>query len=284
MQNLFKTTLFILFIATALINNVFSADGDAAAPSEDLKPSMLLESVSKGNIDGIAAALEQGESIDLVNNNGYSAAMFCVVSGDMRTLQYLIEKGIDLNNADNNGITPLMLAASQSDKEMVELLLAGNASPLQAAADGATAYTIAVAAGRKLVALLVAEAAVLHGIESQNIQEVLKYLGEGAYVNIRNPSGWTPLMFAASKGDKDAVDAIVKLGADCNRTENDGWTALHFAAFSGFEEIVSILLKANASPAIKSADGRYARLMAQENGFQSIVDLIPEVKDQQEEL
>ena len=53
----------------------------------------------------------------------------------------------------------------------------------------------------------------LHGIESQNIPEVIKYLQEGAYVNIRNPAGWTPLMFAASKGDKDAVDAIVKLGA-----------------------------------------------------------------------
>ena len=82
--------------------------------------------------------------------------MFTVVNGDLRTLQFLIEKGIDLNNADNNGVTPLMLAASQSDKEMVELLLAGNASPLQIAADGSTPYTIALAGGRKLVALLIA--------------------------------------------------------------------------------------------------------------------------------
>jgi len=49
----------------------------------------------------------------LVNDNGFSAAMFTVVNGDMRTLSFLIEKGIDLNNAENNGITPLMMAASQ---------------------------------------------------------------------------------------------------------------------------------------------------------------------------
>jgi ankyrin repeat protein len=48
-----------------------------------------------------------------VNDNGYSAAMFTVISGDIVMLRHLIEKGIDLNNPENNGITPLMMAASQ---------------------------------------------------------------------------------------------------------------------------------------------------------------------------
>jgi ankyrin repeat protein len=59
------------------------------------------------------SAIETGENIDLVNDNGYSAAMFTVISGDITMLRHLIEKGIDLNNPENNGVTPLMMAASQ---------------------------------------------------------------------------------------------------------------------------------------------------------------------------
>ena len=47
MQNL----LFIFLIIAALMKNVFCAEGEStsdAAPVEDLRPSMLLESVSQG--------------------------------------------------------------------------------------------------------------------------------------------------------------------------------------------------------------------------------------------
>jgi ankyrin repeat protein len=147
---------------------------------------------------------------------------------------------------------------------------------LVVASDGSTAYSLAEASGRKLVSLLVAEAAVLHSIESQNLETLLQYLTAGAYVNIRNPAGWTPLMFAVSKNDQAAAKAILELGADANRTENDGWTALHFAASGNFPELVSLLLSFNASPAIQAVDGRTARAVASELGFPEIVDLIPD--------
>lgn len=45
-----------------------------------------------------------------------------------------------------------------------QALLAGNASPLIATPKGETAYSLAVDSGRKVVALIIAEGAVLHGI------------------------------------------------------------------------------------------------------------------------
>ena len=57
MQNLLKLSLFMLLITTTLLfTNVLSEDststtsqsGQDAAPTEDLRPSALLESVSKG--------------------------------------------------------------------------------------------------------------------------------------------------------------------------------------------------------------------------------------------
>jgi hypothetical protein len=61
----------------------------------------------------------------------------------------------------------------------VEVLLEGNASPLAVSVDGSTAYSLALSSGRKLVALMIAEAAVLHSIESQNLPSTLEYLQNG---------------------------------------------------------------------------------------------------------
>ena len=86
---------------------------------------------------------------------------------------------------------------------MVEALLAGNANPLQATVEGGniTAHSEAVEAGRKVVALLIAEASALHAMEEENSAVLLQALADGAFVNIRNGAGWTPLMYAASKGE-----------------------------------------------------------------------------------
>lgn len=85
--------------------NVFAAE-------DELIPSTLLESVVNGDVDGIDRAVEAGENIDLVNDKGWSAAMFAVNLGDMQVLDKLIEHQIDLNNADNEGVSPLIAAAA----------------------------------------------------------------------------------------------------------------------------------------------------------------------------
>jgi ankyrin repeat protein len=126
MFSLSKSFIFfaiVLLSSTQIIFFAGAADVETAATEttpaevttqeEPRRPSKLLESVNSGDIDGINLALEQGEEIDLVNDNGFSAAMFAVVNGDLAVLQFLIERGIDLNNGDVNGVTPLMLAASQ---------------------------------------------------------------------------------------------------------------------------------------------------------------------------
>jgi uncharacterized protein len=160
---------------------------------------------------------------------------------------------------------------------MVEILLAANASPLQEAGDGATAYTLAEAAGRQLVALLIAESTALHAITDEDPDALMTALRNGAYVNIRNPAGWTPLMYAANSNRAEMVREIITMDADCNRQENDGWTALHFAAIGGFEGIVKQILDAHVDYSLQNSAGLTARDMAKAEGFQSIVDLIPEV-------
>lgn len=160
---------------------------------------------------------------------------------------------------------------------MVDILLAANASPLQTSNDGKTAFNYAMSAGRQLIALQIVEAAALHAMDSENSAELLLALKDGAYVNIRNAAGWTPLIFAASRGDVESVKAILNYGGDPNRAENDGWTPLHFAAHGGNEDIVLLLLKAGANVSWKNLDGRTPRELAAAEGFQNIVEMIPEI-------
>lgn len=246
--------------------------------------SLLLEAVSSHNIGEIRNAVEvHGEHIDTVNTNGWSAVMFAVSLMNMDSLRVLIELGADLNNPDKHGITPLMLAADANDKDIVELLLAGNANPLQVSNDGRTAFDISVRAGRQVVSLLIAEACALHAIKQENPDLLLQAVRDGAYVNIRNPTGWTPLMFFAVRGNVHAVNTLLReYNADPNRTEEDGWTALHFAAVTGHEQVIKMLLNNGADPSIvtipnqnEGGTGLTARQLAQREGFKHIVSLIP---------
>ncbi len=96
---------FVVMTIVFYINNVFAQEGG------DLIPSLLLESAIRGDVDGISAALDAGEGIDVVNDKGWSAARFAVALGDLNFLRAVIEAGIDLNNPDNDGVTPLIAAA-----------------------------------------------------------------------------------------------------------------------------------------------------------------------------
>ncbi|RYG68108.1 ankyrin repeat domain-containing protein [archaeon] len=199
-----SSLLSILIVILAYLASVGRAaqEGGAAA---DLQVSHLLESCLKGDIGGIHDALDAEEHIDIVNENGWSCAMMAVATGDLDALSVTIEKGINLNMANNDGHTALMLAAREADKESVDIMLRANASPLIKTGDGSTAYSLAMQAGRQVVAATLAEAEVLHGIESEDADTVVDAVRRGAFVNIRNGAGWTPLMLATAQKRPDIV-------------------------------------------------------------------------------
>ncbi len=57
------------------IQETVSGEGSAA---DEGVPSLLLEAAGRGDLPAIQEALRAGESITMLNNNGWSAAMFAV--------------------------------------------------------------------------------------------------------------------------------------------------------------------------------------------------------------
>lgn len=69
-----------------------------------------------------------------------------------------------------------------------------------------------------------------------------------------------PVADAAMKGDRDAVRALLKQGADVNASRGDGMTALHFAAERGDAELAAMLLYAGANVSAVTRIGGYTPL------------------------
>jgi len=77
---------------------------------------------------------------------------------------------------------------------------------------------------------------------------------------------------AARSGDKEAVRALLKQGADVNAAEGDGTTALHWAARAGDAELVQMLLYAGANVKATTRLGAYTPLMmAAQAGHSAVV-------------
>lgn len=90
-------------------------------------------------------------------------------------------------------------------------------------------------------------------------------------VNRANPSGETPLMMAALKGQEALVERLIKMGADVNKP---GWTPLHYAATGGHAAIVQQLLAAYAYIDATSPNGSTPLMMAAMYGTLAAVNLL----------
>ena len=87
----------------------------------------------------------------------------------------------------------------------------------------------------------------------------------------------SPLADAAMKGDKDAVKALLKQGADIGVPQGDGMTALHWAADRGDAELAQLLIYAGANVQAVTRIGLYTPLhIAAKSGSSAVVKALIE--------
>ena len=82
----------------------------------------------------------------------------------------------------------------------------------------------------------------LHSAErDSHVTEMKLTLPRGLSVDSRNATGRTPLMNAALNGNVQAVESLMKRGADPSLMDNRGWNTLHYAARGGNTDIISLI-------------------------------------------
>lgn len=79
---------------------------------------------------------------------------------------------------------------------------------------------------------------------------------------------------AASKGQIQAVRAVLEKGANVNTSDEMGRTALMFAAFDGHTDIVHLLLSKGAQVDLRDISGRTALMYSSSGPFPETVQLL----------
>ncbi|KAF4781728.1 hypothetical protein HER10_EVM0002664 [Colletotrichum scovillei] len=210
----------------------------------------LHQALSRGQIPTSLALLSSGASWKIRNANGTTPLHTAVRSSAYLVVQYLLDKGADANARDKWGHTPLYKACipPENDKKndfvislkIIRLLVERGADPtLGGWNTGRTPiHGLASSGHAKELAILVKEAKTLE----------LPLVG--------NSQGETPLLIAVKNKHSDAVDVLLKRGANVNarETSKDGTapTALWYAACNPDLSIATKLLEAGADPRAKS--------------------------------
>jgi len=99
----------------------------------------------------------------------------------------------------------------------------------------------------------------------------------GADVNGYESRGFTPLILAAYNGQANAVEALIKAGADaCKPDLNQGNTAQMGVAFKGDDRIAARLLKEKCDVNARNRAGQTALMMASLFGRTAQIDMLLE--------
>jgi len=307
------------------------AEVDIGKQSGDRTP--LLEAAAHGYADVAGYLISKGADVN-AEGKGLTPLLAASAGGlvnfgppgdQAKTIRILLENGADVNVQDESwlktGRTPLMYAVRRGDAELVQAFLDKGARLDLKNKDGDTALSLARKEGLEYIAQLLERSAgrnapaqadpatdsLFKAVKEGSLERVKRLVDKGADVNLRAPSGSTPLMYAADGNKIDIVRFLLTRGADVNAKNGTNNTALIYASIKGNVEVskellkskadvnakninkadaliyavlqnkpamVSVLIKGGARVGERYDDGKTALIMAAEEGFTAIVKLL----------
>lgn len=215
-----------------------------------------------GQRDVAELLLTKGADVNAKHSAGDTALHIAASRGHNGMAQLLISKGADVNAKNVAGGTPLhYVAMSESvSTEVIELLIAKGADVNSKNNDGQTPVDAAMAQNRRnIIELLVARGADISNIHLAaylgDADKVKSFLDEGADVNEKSESGYTPLHYATMENSKDVAELLLAKGADVNTKNKYGGTPLHEAVSRGYKDLAGLLIASGADVNARASSG-----------------------------
>jgi tetratricopeptide (TPR) repeat protein len=173
---------------------------------------MLFKAVAAHQVEGLKQALQQGASVNSVDDEGFTVLHRALMESQPDLVQTLLENGADVNVAIKSGayegITPLMMASAASGGWVEPLLMRG-AKVDATDKNGRQAFAYAVAGG--------------------NVETIKLLASHGVNLNWQSERGETYLMLAAESAQGESAKALIELGANRSLKDKDGMTAADIA-------------------------------------------------------
>ena len=186
------------------------------------------------------AALVLACGFGLAHAGSYDDFFVAIKRHNPQEINELLRRGFDANTVDPSGRQGLFLALQEGSLKAAEALIAWPKTDVEwHNAKGESPLMIASFKGYKdLVRKLIArDAAVnktgwtpLHYAATKGNVEIIEILlDENAYIDAESPNKTTPLMMAAMYGSLPAVKALLQAGADPTLRNELGLSAVEFA-------------------------------------------------------
>ncbi len=267
-----------------LVNALLRAGADANA-ADDLGVTPLWTASSTGHAAVVERLLLAGAKPNPAIVSGETPLMEASQVGSAAAVRALLKHGADVNARESGrGQTALMWAAAERHPDVVKILLGAGADVRARSKVFPEVVNVAVqiftnsgvAAG--LSAQVVdARAAARRGgggragapaAAAKPAAAAAGGAGGGGGVDVVDTSGiveiqqggYTPMLFAAQKGDAESVRLLISAGADVNDVAPLGTSALVVAAHSGNSATAAFLLEVGADP--NAAGAGYTALHA----------------------
>ena len=164
--------------------------------------------------------------------------MIAARDGDIEEVRrLLIDDGMNPNIQTTDGYTALMFATQEGHKDIVILLLSLGAYPDTGDENRLTVSELASLNGHQEIADILdrqtrLNTRLIEAVEHKQKQYVEQLLREGAQVDTKDEAGYTMLLLAAKKGDREIVRILKEAGANKEATTEDGITAVQLLKLS----------------------------------------------------
>ena len=207
---------------------------------------LVHEAAQRGMLNCLVALMQRGVPVGTEDVDGKTPLHEATSpSGSVEVTRALIDRGAPLDSKDHAGRTALHNAAEKGDPQLCQLLVDAGARLDIKDADGRTPWRTALAhnmqdaarvlraatsrGGKKAEALLasksIPEGELLNAFAAARVG---KWYDEALPVELVSEGGTTLLMAAASSGNAQLVEKLVRRGADVEALDDEARNSLHY--------------------------------------------------------
>lgn len=201
----------------------------------------IWEASGSGSIEALHRILEENADINTKDSEGWAPIHHAAFKGRTEAVKILLEEGADAELKDVAGFAPFFLAAKEKHLDTAKLLCHKSIIPL---IDGKIKDIGEETnkAARRMGTTPIHIAAILN-----NAKLIKNLAGRGSGVDAFDSHGWTPLLWAAGKGNLESVRELIKNGADVDLTKDvNNYGPAHYAAFNGHTQVILELMEHDA--------------------------------------
>ena len=247
----------------------------------------LIDAIKDQNRGAVASLIPHAD-VNARQADGSTPLAWAVYKDDAEIVGLLLKAGAKVTTADDYGETPLTLACANGDAAIVQTLLQGGADANAARWYNETALMIAAGSGNpQVLHLLLAHGAKVDPVETRRGQNALMWaaaeshseavdvlLKAGANPNSFSKAGFAPLVFAAENGDVKTAVSLIAAGADINYEVPRAANVLLVALMAKQPKMADLLIEKGAAVTGRDRAGNTALHIAAQQGDLDMVKLL----------